>query len=87
MAEGLRRSAGLTDGSSAKIVAALQADGPLVALVAAFQNDAWTRPRDLALLTQAHPGAFEIFSPRCGLEPVADTVRAWLSARLAAGGL
>jgi pimeloyl-ACP methyl ester carboxylesterase len=95
MGEGLRRSAGLARGGSAVILDALKGgDAPLVALVAAFENDSWNRPRDLAFLTDAHGQSVEIFSPRCGanhggayqgcgVEPVADRVREWFTARLA----
>lgn len=99
MGEGLRRSAGLTGRTSAQIVEALEGgEKPLVALIAAFENDEWNSPEDLRFLTRAHGPTVEIFSPRCGanhsgayygcgVEAVADRVRDWLTARLAEDGL
>jgi hypothetical protein len=96
--EGQRRSLGMLGRGAIEIDHQLLAAESVTALLVAFKTDAWNKPADLAYLTQRWPGTVEIFSPGCGadhggafsgcgLDAVAEAVRAYFLRRLAQHGV
>ena len=96
--EGQRRSNGMLDKGAMAIDEQLLAAESVAALLVAFKADAWNKPQDLAYLTERWPETVQVFSPGCGanhsgafygcgLDAVAEAVRAYFLKRLADRGV
>ncbi|MFK7942251.1 MAG: hypothetical protein AB8B85_04955 [Paracoccaceae bacterium] len=96
--EGALRQLGRLDKLAQKVEADIVAAEQVRALLIGFDNDAWNRPEDLDFLAQRWPEEVRVFSPHCGanhsgafygcgVEKVANAVRAYFLEQLEAGGL
>lgn len=96
--EGQRRVLGMLSRAARDLDAQLLKAESVTALLVAFKTDGWNKPEELAFLTRRWPDTVRVFSPGCGanhggafqgcgLEAVAEAVRAYFLARLAERGV
>lgn len=96
--EGAKRRMGRLGKLSRKVEAEILAADRVHALLLGFEKDAWNKPEDLEFLAERWPGQVRVFSPRCGanhsgafygcgLDPIAETVKAYFLERLEAAGV